>query len=100
MDLKQLRYFLALANEGSFSRASEQLHMAQPPLTRQIQGLEEELGTQLFVRTPRGVELTGAGEVLFQEVPNILALGPAASYMRIGPSQDRYACSAGTSTNA
>jgi DNA-binding transcriptional LysR family regulator len=78
MDLKQLRYFLALANEGSFSRASEQLHMAQPPLTRQIQGLEEELGTQLFVRTPRGVELTGAGEVLFQEVPNILALVTAA----------------------
>lgn len=74
MDLKQLRYFLALANEGSFSRASEQLHMAQPPLTRQIQSLEEELGTALFVRTPRGVELTDAGKVMFQEVPNILAL--------------------------
>jgi len=78
MDLKQLRYFLALANEGSFGRASEQLHMAQPPLTRQIQHLEEELGTTLFVRTPRGVELTDAGEVMFQEVPNILALVKAA----------------------
>jgi DNA-binding transcriptional LysR family regulator len=78
MDLKQLRYFLALAQEGSFSRASEQLHMAQPPLTRQIHGLEEELGTTLFVRTPRGVELTGAGEVMLQEVPNILAMVKAA----------------------
>ncbi|MGJ9417573.1 LysR substrate-binding domain-containing protein [Massilia sp. CMS3.1] len=78
MDLKQLRYFLALTNEGSFSRASEQLHMAQPPLTRQIQSLEEELGTTLFVRTPRGVELTDAGKVMFQEVPNILALVQAA----------------------
>lgn len=78
MDLKQLRYFLALANEGSFSRASEQLHMAQPPLTRQIQSLEEELGTALFVRTPRGVDLTDAGKVMFQEVPNILALVKAA----------------------
>jgi DNA-binding transcriptional LysR family regulator len=78
MDLKQLRYFLALAQEGSFGRASEQLHMAQPPLTRQIHSLEEELGTTLFVRTPRGVELTGAGEVMFQEVPNILAMVKAA----------------------
>lgn len=74
MDLKQLRYFLVLAQEGSFGRASEQLHMAQPPLTRQIQGLEEELGTQLFVRTPRGVELTSAGQVMLDQVPNILAL--------------------------
>ncbi len=52
--------------------------MAQPPLTRQIHGLEEELGTTLFVRTPRGVELTGAGEVMLQEVPNILAMVKAA----------------------
>jgi DNA-binding transcriptional LysR family regulator len=74
MDLKQLRYFLALAQEGSFSRASEHLHMAQPPLTRQIQSLEEELGTTLFIRTPRGVELTSAGQVMFDEVPHILSL--------------------------
>lgn len=52
--------------------------MAQPPLTRQIHSLEEELGTTLFVRTPRGVELTGAGEVMFEEVPNILAMVNAA----------------------
>ncbi|WP_426172946.1 LysR family transcriptional regulator [Massilia sp. TWR1-2-2] len=78
MHLKQLRYFLALAQEGSFSRASAQLHMAQPPLTRQIHGLEEELGTTLFIRTPHGVELTGAGEVMRQEAPNILAMVKAA----------------------
>jgi DNA-binding transcriptional LysR family regulator len=69
-----MRYFLALAQGGSFSRASEQLHMAQPPLTRQIQNLEEEMGTALFVRTPRGVELTSAGKVMLAEVPNILSL--------------------------
>jgi DNA-binding transcriptional LysR family regulator len=78
MELKQMRYFLALAQGGSFSRASEQLHMAQPPLTRQIQNLEEEMGTALFVRTPRGVELTSAGKVMLAEVPNILSLVQAA----------------------
>lgn len=74
MELKQMRYFMALAQERNFSRAAERLNMAQPPLTRQIRSLEEKLGTPLFVRTAKGVDLTDAGESLLQEVPNILAL--------------------------
>ncbi|MFM0337704.1 LysR family transcriptional regulator [Paraburkholderia fungorum] len=74
MELKQMRYFLALAEELNFGRAAERLHMAQPPLTRNIRALEEELGTPLFIRTPKGAELTEAGRALLDEVPNILAL--------------------------
>lgn len=74
MELKQMRYFLALAQERNFGRAAERLHMAQPPLTRQIQAIEEELGAPLFVRISKGVELTDAGKALLAEVPNILAL--------------------------
>ncbi|MBL8469047.1 LysR family transcriptional regulator, partial [Methyloversatilis discipulorum] len=73
MDLRQMRYFLAVAEERNFGRAAERLHMAQPPLTRQIRALEEELDTVLFVRTPRGVDLTDAGLALLEEVPNLLS---------------------------
>ncbi len=69
-----MRYFLAVAEELNFGRAAQRLHMAQPPLTRHIRTLEEELGVQLFVRTAKGAELTEAGEVLLAEAPNILAL--------------------------
>ncbi|WP_027210755.1 LysR substrate-binding domain-containing protein [Burkholderia sp. WSM2232] len=78
MDLKQMRYFMALAEESNFGRAAERLHMAQPPLTRNIRALEQELGTQLFVRTTKGAELTEAGRALMEEVPNILALARRA----------------------
>jgi len=78
MDLRQMRYFLALAEERNFGRAAERLHMAQPPLTRQIRSIEEELGTSLFVRTAKGVDLTPAGEALLEEVPNILGLAERA----------------------
>jgi len=69
-----MKYFLALAQELHFGRAAARLHMAQPPLTRQIRGIEDELGTALFLRTPKGVELTAAGQALLDEVPNILSL--------------------------
>jgi len=74
-----MRYFLAVAEEGNFGRAAERLHMAQPPLSRHIRALEEELGTVLFERTPKGVELTAAGRTLMDEVPNLLALAHRAS---------------------
>lgn len=78
MDLRQMRYFLAVAEERNFTRAAERLHMAQPPLTRQIQALEEDIGTTLFVRTARGVTLTEAGNALLEEVPNLLGLAQRA----------------------
>lgn len=61
MDIKQLRAFLAIADTGSITRASETLHLVQPALSRQLRMLEDELGTPLFERTPRGMELTDAG---------------------------------------
>ena len=78
MDLKQMRYFLAVAEERNFTRAAERLHMAQPPLTRQIQALEENIGAALFLRTARGVTLTEAGHALMAEVPNLLSLAQRA----------------------
>ncbi len=78
MDLRQMRYFLALAEERNFTRAAERLHMAQPPLTRQIRALEDDLGTPLFLRTAKGVDLTEAGAALLEEVPNLLTLAARA----------------------
>lgn len=78
MDLKDMRYFLAVAEEGNIGRAAERLHISQPPLTRLIHALEDEVNTPLFTRTPKGVTLTDAGLVLLAEVPNLLALAQRA----------------------
>ena len=67
MDIKDLRYFLAVAEEGTITRAAARLCMAQPPLSRQIQQLEEELGTSLFVRGKRRIQLTEEGIFLKQQ---------------------------------
>jgi LysR family transcriptional regulator, benzoate and cis,cis-muconate-responsive activator of ben and cat genes len=73
MDVRRLSYFIVTAEERSISRAAERLHITQPPLTRHIQSLEEELGVQLFRRTNWGVELTDAGQALLSHARNIKA---------------------------
>jgi len=78
MELRHLRYFVAVGQELNLGRAATRLHISQPPLTRQIQQLEEEMHAELFVRTPKGVELTQAGEVLMEEAQKILTLSDRA----------------------
>lgn len=73
MELRQLKYFVGIAEEGNIGRAAEKLNITQPPLTRQIKQLEEELDVLLFIRTPRGVELTAAGESFLKDARLILA---------------------------
>ncbi|MBR4759081.1 MAG: LysR family transcriptional regulator [Lachnospiraceae bacterium] len=74
MELRHIRYFLAVVSEGSISKAAEKLCIAQPPLSRQIKDLEEELGSPLFIRKPKGLALTDAGEHFLQYAQRILQL--------------------------
>ena len=74
MELRHIRYFLTVADEGSLTRAAEKLLIAQPPLSRQIRDLEEELGEQLFIRKSNGVVLTEAGVRFRQYALQISAL--------------------------
>lgn len=79
MELRHLRYFVAVAELGSVSRAATKLFMAQPPLSAQIRQLEEEVGASLLVRLPRGVRLTPAGESFLDDARAILARAQQAS---------------------
>ncbi len=72
MSLSQLRYFVTVAEEGHVGRAAQRLFVAQPAVSRQIRALEDELGTPLFSRTPRGMSLLPPGQVFLQHARAIL----------------------------
>lgn len=72
MELRHLRYFVAVAEALNLTRAAEKLFIAQPPLTRAIKQLEEELGVELFIRKPRGLQLTTGGEYFLEQARQIL----------------------------
>lgn len=75
MNLQKLRYFIVIAEEKSISKASEKLHIAQPPLSRMIKQMEDDFdGVRLFIRTTRKMELTEAGEMLYERAKMILEM--------------------------
>jgi DNA-binding transcriptional LysR family regulator len=73
VSLAQIRYFIAVAEEGHVGRAARGLRVAQPAVSRQIKNLEDELGARLFVRTPRGMRLSSSGEVFLDHARGIVA---------------------------
>lgn len=77
MELYQLRTFVAVAEEGNFTRAGKRVHATQPAVSAHIKALEEELGVRLFDRVPRGVELTSAGAQLVQDAIEVLGAASA-----------------------
>lgn len=72
MDMRQLKYFLTIAKEGQVTRAAKLLNMEQPPLSRQLKLMEEELGVKLFDRNGKGLKLTDSGELLKQKAESLL----------------------------
>lgn len=87
MSLSQLRYFVIVAEEGHLGRAAQRLHLSQPPLTRQIRALEDELGTRLFERTRRGMRLVPAGERFLRRARAILtAVDEAVAEVQNAPT--------------
>lgn len=90
MDLRQLRYFLAIAEEGSFLAAARTLSIAQPSLSQHVIRLETELGVQLFERSPRGVMLTESGQILVEHAKSIIrATDEAITDLRERASEPR-----------
>jgi DNA-binding transcriptional LysR family regulator len=101
MDLRQLRYFMVVAEERSVTRAASRLHLTQPPLSAQLARLEHELGVTLLVRHRRGVDLTEAGSHLLEHARLLLAGMDAAtdSVRRLGEGRvGRLTCAFGSAT--
>lgn len=80
MSLAQIQYFIAVAEEGTVGRAAKRLRVAQPPLSRQIQSLEDELGTRLFERSALGMRLLPQGVVFLVHARRALAELAAAAH--------------------
>ena len=89
MELRHLRYFVAAAEELNFSRAAARLRVSQPPLTRQIRNLEEEIGAPLFDRSRRKLQLTPAGKSFLEQAKQILALSDRAVRLAKAVSQGK-----------
>jgi DNA-binding transcriptional LysR family regulator len=88
MELRHLRYFVAVAEERNFTRAAERLGINQRPLSLQIRQLEKEMGTPLFRRQPRGVELTNAGKLMLEEARVILKQVEQAALISLAHRRD------------
>ncbi|MFE0111464.1 LysR family transcriptional regulator, partial [Amycolatopsis sp. NPDC059019] len=79
LELRLIRYFIAVAEHGQFSRAAAALHIGQPSLSRQIRGLEHQLGVRLLERTPRGTRLSEAGEAFLPKAKALLRAADEAA---------------------
>ncbi|MFD9958831.1 LysR family transcriptional regulator, partial [Amycolatopsis sp. NPDC059020] len=92
LELRLIRYFIAVAEHGQFSRAAAALHIGQPSLSRQIRGLEHQLGVRLLERTPRGTRLSEAGEAFLPKAKALLrAADEAAAVARATAAPGRGA---------